>query len=138
VLLKEYDSLQLTDRLLSANKTTTDLENLRTKAKTESENTWKLQGGLLLRYRKLYVPNVMLTASMLLRTAVIREVYDQPLTGHPRRTKLSKLIRSRYYWPGQASDIARYRDNCYICRRSHVPRNKKPGLLHQLPVLDRP
>ena len=39
VLLEKYNSLQFTDRLLFANKTATNLENLRTKAKTKSKNT---------------------------------------------------------------------------------------------------
>src|ERR1035437_10396285 len=75
---------------------------------------------------------------MPLRTALIKEAHEQPMIGHPGRAKLRQLLQARYYWPSQAKDIDRYRDNCYTCRRSHVLRDKKPGLLHPLPVPDRP
>jgi transposase InsO family protein len=58
--------------------------------------------------------------------------------GHPGRAKLRQLLQARYYWPNQGKDIDQYRDNCHTCRRAHVPRDKKPGLLHPLPVPDRP
>jgi hypothetical protein len=51
-----------------------------------------LQDGLLLQYGKLYVPDSMLTDEMLLRTTIIREAHDQPLLGHPGRTKLRHLL----------------------------------------------
>jgi hypothetical protein len=58
--------------------------------------------------------------------------------GHPGRAKLRQLLQSRYYWPGQTKDINQYRDNCHTYRRSHVPRDKKPGLLYPLPIPDYP
>jgi transposase InsO family protein len=133
-----YDSLQLVDKILTENRSSPDLQELRTKAQTEKEDTWQLKDGLLLRYGKLYVPNGMLTSQMPLRTAIIREAHEQPLSGHPGRTKLRQLLQKRYYWPNQAKDIDQYCANCHTCRRSHVPRDQKPGLLHPLPVPDRP
>ena len=79
----------------------------------------------------------MLTDKMPFRIALIREVYDQPLSSYLGRIKLRQLLLSRYYWPGQGNDIDRYRANCYIYRRSHVPRDKTPRLLYPLPILDR-
>ena len=35
-------------------------------------------------------------------------------------------------------DIERFVYNCYACRRSIVPRDKIPSLLHPLPIADRP
>jgi len=75
---------------------------------------------------------------MPLRTAIIREAHDQPLSGHLGRTKLRYLLQQRYYWPNQGKDIDQYRANCHACRRSHVPKDKTPGFLHPLPVPDRP
>jgi hypothetical protein len=71
-----YDSLQLLDKILIANRTSPDLAELYTKAEFEQEQTWQLRDGLLLRYGKLYVPDSMLTDEMPLRTAIIREAYD--------------------------------------------------------------
>jgi hypothetical protein len=58
--------------------------------------------------------------------------------GHPGRAKLRQLLQARYYWPNQGKDIDQDRDNCHTCRHAHVPRDKKPGLLHPLPVPDHP
>jgi hypothetical protein len=132
------DSIQLMDRILSENRTSPDLQELRSKARNEKEDTWQLKDGLLLRYGKLYVTDGMLTDEMPLRTAIIRETHAQPLVGHPGRTKTRQLLMRRFYWPDQAKDINVYCDNCHTCRRSHVPRGKKPGFLHPLPVPDRP
>ena len=82
-----YNSLQLTDRILNDNRTNPELEDLRTKAAKEGEDTWSLRDGLLLQYGKLYVTEGIIH-EMPLRTAIIREAYDQPLTGHPGRAKL--------------------------------------------------
>ena len=76
----QYDSIQLVDKILASNREAPELQELRQKAQTEKEDTWQLQDGLLLRLGKLYVPDTMLTPQMPLRTAIIREAHDQPLS----------------------------------------------------------
>jgi len=71
-----YDSIQLLDKILIANRTSPDLAELRTKAEFEQEKTWQLKDSLLLRYRKLYMPDSMLINEMLLRTAIICKAYN--------------------------------------------------------------
>src|SRR5579862_7276977 len=51
------NGLELIDKLLNANRTAPELEELQVKARTEVEDTWQLRDGLLLRYGKLYVPD---------------------------------------------------------------------------------
>src|SRR6266536_63615 len=132
-----YDSLQLVDYIQKENRNSLEIKELRIKAQTESDETWTLRDGLLLRQGKLYVTEGKIKDTPL-RTAIIREVHAQPLSGHPGIAKLKQLVNSRYYWPGLGNDIDQYCANCHICRRSHVPRDKKPGFLQQLPVPDRP
>ena len=79
-----------------------------------------------------------MTPAVLLQTALIKKAHEQPLSGHLGRAKLRQLIQSRYYWLNQGRDIDCYRNNCHACRHSHVPRDKKPGLLHPLLVPDCP
>ena len=131
------DSLRLVESILKDNRENPDLQELRTQAVNDSDETWTLREGLLLRHGKLYVTDGHIDG-VPLTTAVIREAHDQPLTGHPGRAKLRQLLQSRYYWPTISKDINTYCANCYTCRRSHVPRDKKPGLLQQLPIPDRP
>ena len=80
----------------------------------------------------------ILINEMPLRTAIICKAHDQPLSSHPRRTKLRHLLQQRYYQLNQKKDINRYRANCYTCCCLHIPKDKKLGFLHPLPIPDRP
>ena len=73
-----------------------------------------------------------------LRTAVIREAYDQVSTAHPGREKTYKLLRPRYYWPNMIRDVERYVRNCHDYRRATILRDKTPGLLYPLPIPEHP
>ena len=53
-----------------------NLAKLRIKAKFEQEKTWQLKDSLLLRYKKLYVPNNILTNNMPLQIAIIYKAYN--------------------------------------------------------------
>jgi hypothetical protein len=70
------------------------LEDLRTKARQEKEETWSLRDGLLLRYGKVYVTEgfVDIDRKIPLRTVIIKEAHEQPLTRHLGRTKLKQLL----------------------------------------------
>ncbi len=63
-----------------------------------------MRDGLLLRQGKLYVTEGKIKDTPL-RTAIIREAYAQPLSGHLGIAKLKQLVNSRYYWPGLGNDI---------------------------------
>ena len=71
-----YNSIQLLDKILIANRTSPDLAELYTKAEFEQEKTQQLKDSLLLRYGKLYVPDSMLIDEMPLRIAIIYKAHD--------------------------------------------------------------
>ena len=128
-----HEPLDLINRLLEANKTSPSLQALRVQAEDEDEDTLSMEDGLLLHEGRLLVPD-----DGILRTEIIKEAHDQIAPAHPGQTKTYQLLRSRYYWRGMKSDIERYVRNCNARRRAHVPRDKTPGLLHPLPIPDRP
>jgi len=99
-----YSSLQLVDKILQDNRMSPDLQELRITAQAESD-VWTLQDGLLLRHGRLYVTEDEMTPGLPLRTALIREAHDKPLSGHPGRAKLRQLLKERYYWPSMGKDI---------------------------------
>lgn len=129
----EAESLLITDRILQANRTNQDLQELRVRAAEEGEATYSLKDGLLLAKGRVIVPN-----TDDLRMLLIREAHDQKATAHPGRKKTIRVLRDRYYWKGMTGDIEQYIRNCHTCRRTHVPRDKTPGLLHPLPIPLRP
>ena len=75
---------------------------------------------------------------MPIRTALIREVYDQPSLAHLGRGKILKLLKPRFQWKGYVEHVLRYVDNYYIYRRSYILRDKTPRLLYLLLVVERP
>jgi transposase InsO family protein len=133
VEMELHESLSLIDRILASNRTAESLEALREQARKGDESL-KLEEGLLLHQDKLVVP----ATSDNLRTELIREAHDQVSTAHPGRNKTIRLLAARYYWRGLAADIEQYIRNCHTCKRTHVPRDRIPGLLHPLPIPDRP
>ena len=125
---------ELVDAVLIANRACQgpDIDIWRSLAEKE-EDGWSLQKGLLLKKGCLFIPD-----QNNLRTKVLAEIHDKPVTGHCGRNKTRKLVRRQYYWPRQVADIDRYIANCRVCRRTTVPRDKTPGLLKPLPIPDRP
>ncbi len=75
---------------------------------------------------------------MLLQTAIIREAYNQSLASYLGILKLKRAIYNYYYWLSQGSNIDQYISNYIVYRRLHIPCNKKPSLLYQLAIPDRP
>lgn len=126
--------IHIVDRILQMNRESPELEEYRTKAKTDQDGPWELRDGLLLWNNRLMVPGNDPT----LRTHLLDEVHGQISTAHPGRMKTQQLVQARYYWPGWRRDVERYVRNCAKCRRAENPRDRKPGLLQPLPVPDRP
>ena len=127
------ESILITDRIFQANRTNEELQELRDQAGTEGEKTYTLKDGMLFAEGRLVVPD-----QDNLRTLIIREIHGQKSTAHPGQKKTLRILRDRYHWKGMASDVDQYIRNCHTCRRSHVPRDKTPGLLHPLPIPSRP
>ena len=131
--LIEDESALIMDRILQANRTNQDLQELRDKATEKGETTYSLQDGLLLAKGCVVVPD-----TDGLRMLLIRKAHDQKTTAHAGRKKTIRVLRKRYYWKGLAGDTEKYVRNCPTCKRTHVPRDKAPGLLHSLPIPSRP
>lgn len=130
--LEDLAPVSLLDRLLTANKTSQLLADDRDKAR-RGEQDWSLEGGLLLWRGRLVVPD-----DGDLRTRLLDSVHSTVVTAHPGISKTVILVARKYYWKGLRDTIERYIANCHACKRSTVPRDKAPGMLHPLPVPQRP
>ena len=120
-------------QVLEANRSHQALQALRKQALSTNPGKFSLERDLLLYDGRLVVPDVDH-----LRTLLIREVHDQLETAHPSAKKTTQLLAAQYYWHGITSTIQQYCRNCHTCKRIKVPRDKKPGFLHPLPVPSRP
>ena len=89
------------------------------------------EGRLLFRGRR-WVPD-----SEPLRTALIQQIHDTRLTGHPGREGTAALMARQFFWPNMLRDIRRFVRNCDICGRMKAWRERKQGFLKPLPIPDR-
>ncbi|KAM3065105.1 hypothetical protein ACMFMG_012250 [Clarireedia jacksonii] len=131
-LTNSISLIDLVARVLQANRDHDSLQTLRIAAnrrESKSKSRFEVKEGLLLYKSRLIVPD-----TKNLRTLLIREVHDSVTTAHPGIRKTYLLLKEYYYWRSMRNDVATYVRNCHACRRSSVPRDKTPGLLHPLPV----
>jgi hypothetical protein len=83
-----------------------------------------------LRFRgRLWVPDYEP-----LRTAIIQELHDSVLTGHPGKNGTIIVVSREFFWPNLQTTVKRFVRNCGICGRTKVWRDRKQGLLRPLPV----
>ena len=75
-------------------------------------NKWQIEGDLVLKERKVYVPK-----NEELRAEVIQSHYDIPAAGHRGRWKMVELVMRNYWWPGVTRDVGKYIEGCDLCQR---------------------
>ena len=79
--------------------------------KTLKDEEWEIEDGVVLKERRIYVPEGEL------RREVIRLHHDIPVGGHGGRWKMTELVTRNYWWPGVTKEVGRYVDGCDACQR---------------------
>ncbi|KAI0991567.1 hypothetical protein K3495_g16620, partial [Podosphaera aphanis] len=72
-----------------------------------------------------------------LTTAIIQNIHNAVVSGHPGRDATLAQVARSYFWPGISKAVKRYCKNCHICGRSTIWRHQRQGLLKPLPIPDR-
>ena len=75
-------------------------------------NEWKIEGDLVLKEGKVYVPK-----DEELRVEVIWLHHDVLAAGHGEKWKTVELVTRNYWWPGVTRDVGRYVEGCDLCQR---------------------
>jgi len=75
-------------------------------------NEWKIEGDLVLKEGKIYVPK-----DEELRVEIIRLHHDVPAAGHGGRWKTVELVTRNYWWLRVMRDIGKYVEGCDLCQR---------------------
>lgn len=114
------------------------------KVKTEGSEEWKPLKATIAessfdknRRQLLYQGRLWIPMYEPLTTAIIQNVHDATVSGHPGRDATLAQVARDYFWPGMSKAIKRFCKNCHICGRSSIWRHQKHGLLKPLPVPDR-
>jgi len=74
-------------------------------------NEWKIEGELVLKEGKVYVPK-----DEELRVEIIWLHHDMPAAGHGGRWKTVELVTRNYWWPGVTRDVGKYVEGYDLCQ----------------------
>ena len=87
-------------------------EMKKAKVKELQESKWQIEGKLVLKEEKVYVPK-----DKELRAEVIRLHHDVLAVGHGGRWKTVELVTRNYWWPGVTRDVRKYVEECDLYQR---------------------
>lgn len=100
-----------------------------------------IHDGIL--YRRYLANNKAQTTNLILQlclpqsmiTTILKEMHDEPYSGHLGTEKTWTKIFNRYYWKQMREDIAHYCASCDVCARRNVPKHVE-GIPMLSPQLD--
>ena len=71
---------------------------------------------------------------------LIKVILNQAHTtiGHFGQSSTSPYVRRFYWWPSMGADIELFCSSCTLCQTTKDSMQKPVGLLHSLPIPDRP
>jgi len=94
-----------------------------------------VENGLIYFHpKRIYVP----ATAPEVRSDILSECHDCPLSGHLGSSKTIESVTRHFYWPRMHNDIKRYVSSCYSCQANKPSQQLPMGLLHPLPIPDRP
>ena len=96
------------------------------------EVEWKIEGELVLKEGKIYVPK-----DVKLRSKIIRLYYNMPIAGYGGQWKIVKLVIRNYWWLEVMRDIGRYVEGCDLCQKMKNRTEEVAGKLKLSEVLEK-
>jgi hypothetical protein len=81
---------------------------------------------------QLYIPK-----SDAVRTALMHEMHDAPLSGHMGREKTYRRLAELVFWRGMFADVGDYVMGCFACAEGKAGNRISADLLHPLPIPSR-
>ena len=103
------------------------------KVKKVQGSEWKIEGELVLKEGKVYIPK-----DEELKVEIIWWHYDIPAAGHEGQQKTVELVTRNYWWPGVTKDVGRYVEGCDLCQRMKNKTEEVVGKLKLGEVLEKP
>ncbi|MGH2510545.1 MAG: hypothetical protein ACRDHZ_24485, partial [Ktedonobacteraceae bacterium] len=93
---------------------------------------WSVREELLCFAGRVYVPN-----DRAIRSDLLVECHDAPLSGHLGARKTYSLLARLWYWPGMKKEVTEYVASCLTCATTKPILQRRAGLLQPLPIPDR-
>ena len=105
----------------------------RVKVKELCRSEWQIEGDLVLKEGKVYVPK-----DEELQAEVIHIHHDILAAEHSERWKTVELVTRNYWWPGITRDMRRYVEGCDLCQRMKNKMEEVAGKLKLSKVSEKP
>jgi hypothetical protein len=90
---------------------------------------YQIKHDMIYMDKRIYVPN-----SATIKTQILSESHDCPLSGHVGVTKTTELVTRRFFWPGMHKEIKQYVTSCLPCQTNKHSNQVPMGLLQPLPI----
>ena len=103
------------------------------KVKKLRGSEWKIEGELVLKEGKVYVPK-----NEELRAEVIRLHHNILTAGYGGKWKTVVLVTRNYWWPGVTRDVGRYVEGCDLCQRMKNRTEELAGKLKLSEIPEKP
>ena len=96
-------------------------------------NKWRIEGDLILKKGKIYIPK-----DRELRVEIIQLHHNVLAAEHGKQWKTVELITRNYWWPGVTKNIRRYMEECNLCQRMKNRTEEMTGKLKLREVPEKP
>jgi len=97
------------------------------------KHRYSMKGSLLYltegESERLCVPN-----DKALRTQILHDCHDSPVSGHPGFDRTYELVHRRFYWPNMDVTVKRYVSTCDSCQRTKPRSAASKDVLHPLSI----
>jgi hypothetical protein len=98
----------------------------------DPSNGLTVKNGLIYKAQTVYIPD-----HKPLKSKLLQECHDSPLSGHVGIAKTTELLTRHFYWPKMHAEIRDYVTSCLACQ-SNKPSHQLPmGLLQPIPTPSR-
>ena len=69
-----------------------------------------------------------------IKTKILQEHHDNPVSGHVGATKTIELVKRNYYWKNMDAEIKEYVVTCLLCQQNKPSQQVPMGLLNPIPT----
>ncbi len=94
--------------------------------------TFTVRDGVIYKEKQIYIPN-----DKHIKTQLLTEAHDVPVSGHVGVTKTIDLLTRTYYWPNMHKEVKQYVTSCLPCQANKPSSQQPMGLLQPLPIPER-
>jgi len=105
------------------------IKKLIEKVKAQQRVDYELRSdGALLKHDRIYVPR-----NVEVKQVILEKAHSAAYAMHPSSTKMYRMLRKFYWWPGMKREIAEYVVRCLVCQQVKPEMTKADRVIESTP-----